>query len=90
MLKSLLYVISSAVPEYVYTTRPEVPRLRSCLLPIEDGEPVYNRWVFALRDNSTSRNLHFPLTPEHIDAVRKELGLPDDQQPEWVRLPMYV
>ncbi len=90
MMKSLLFVISTIIPDRVYAAHPELPRLRTRLLPIEDGEAVYDRWVFALRDNTTSRNLHFPLTPEHIETVRKELGLEEDQQPQWVPLPTYV
>ncbi len=80
----LMLAINTTLPDRVYRALPDLPRLRRRLLPIEDGGLVYNRWVFALRDNSTSRNLHSPLTQEDIAAVRKELGLEDDQQPRWV------
>ena len=87
---SLLRAVNTTLPAHIYSTLPKLPRLRRGLLPVENGELVYNRWVFALRDNSTSKNLHSPLTQEDIQAVRKELGLDDDQQPQWVRVPMYV
>ncbi|KAI1789945.1 hypothetical protein LXA43DRAFT_1095851 [Ganoderma leucocontextum] len=90
MLKGLLAALDTAIPNRVYCALPDLPRVRWCLLPIEDGELAYNRWVFALRDNSSSRNLHSPLTPEHIEAVRKELGLEDDQQPKWVPIPILL
>ena len=30
------------------------------------------------------------MTPEHIEAVRKELGLEEGEQPKWVRIAGYV
>ena len=90
MIRGLLVAICSALPERVYSALPALPRIRSRLLPIQDNELVFSRFVFAMRDNSTARNLHSPLTAEHIDVVRKELGLPGDQQPQWVPSPMYV
>ena len=87
---SLMHAVNTTLPDHIYSILPNLPRLRSDLLPVENGELAYNRWVFALRDNSTSKNLHSPLTREHIDAVRNELGLADSQQPQWVRVPMCV
>ena len=87
---SLLRPVNTTLPAHIYSTFPNLPRYRRGLLPVENGELVYNRWVFALRDNSTSKNLHSPLTQEDIEVVRKELSPSDDQQPEWVRLSMYV
>ena len=90
MIRGLLVAICSALPDRVYSTIPDLPRIRSRLLPIQDNELVFSRFVFPLRDNSTTQNLHSALTPENIDAVRKELGLPDDQQPQWVPIPTCV
>ncbi|KAM5541209.1 hypothetical protein V8D89_005138 [Ganoderma adspersum] len=89
MVRGLLVAMCSALPERVYSALPDLPRIRWRLLPIQDNELVFSRFVFALRDNSTTRNLHSPLTTEHIEAVRKELGLPDDQQPKWVPIPTF-
>ncbi len=90
MFDGLLLALNTAIPERVYGALPDLPRVRWRLLPIANDELVFDRWVFALRDNSTSRRLHSPLTLEHIEAVRKELGLEDDQQPQWVHIPVYV
>ena len=90
-MRGLLVAICSALPERVYNAIPDLPRIRSRLLPIQDGnELVFNCFVFALRDSCTTGNLRSPLTTEHVEAVRKELGLPDDQQVKWVPIPTYV
>ena len=90
MIRGLLVAICSVLPERVYSAIPDLPRIRSRLLPIQDNELVFSRFVFVLRDNSTAKNLHSLLAPEHIEAVRRELGLLDDQQPQWVPIPVYV
>ncbi|KAM5541196.1 hypothetical protein V8D89_005125 [Ganoderma adspersum] len=87
MLDCIVQVMNRAIPEDVYAALPDLPRVRWSLLPVRDGKPVsYNLWVFALRDNSTSWRKRSPMTPEHIEAVRKELGLGEDEQPKWVRI----
>ena len=91
MLECIVLAMNSTIPELVYAALPDLPRVRWRLLPVEDGEPVYyNLWVFVLRDDSTSWRLGSPVTPEHVEAVRKELGLGEDEQPRWVRIPRYV
>ncbi|PIL34839.1 hypothetical protein GSI_02626 [Ganoderma sinense ZZ0214-1] len=91
MLDALEVVIMDALPSHIYHALPDVPRVRPDLLPVAHktlGD--FDDYVFALRDNSTHKRLHAPLTKEHIEAIRKALGLPDGQQPKWVRMPVYV
>ena len=91
MLDCIVQVMNRAIPEDVYAALPDVPRIRWSLLPVRDGKPVsYNLWVFALRDNSTSWRMRSPTTPEHVEAVRKELGLEEGSEPKWVRIAGYV
>ena len=91
MLDSIVWVMNYAIPEDVYDALPDVPRIRWRLLPVRDGKPVsYKLWVFVLRDNSTSWRLRSPTTPEHIEAVRKELGLEEGSKPQWVYVAGYV
>lgn len=90
MIECMMIALNTAIPQHVYYALPNLLRVRWDLLPLKDNELAYNRWVFALRDNSTSDRLRSPLTREHIDAVRKELGLADDQQPKWFRIARYV
>ncbi|PIL34857.1 hypothetical protein GSI_02644 [Ganoderma sinense ZZ0214-1] len=89
-LTSLEVVIMDAIPGRVYDALPDVPRVRPDLLLVAHKTLGFDDYVFALRDNSTHKRLHAPLTKEHIEAVRKELGLPEGQQPKWVRVPVYV
>ncbi|KAM5541194.1 hypothetical protein V8D89_005123 [Ganoderma adspersum] len=88
LIEGIMVAINTAIPSRVYRALPDLPRVRRDLLPVDDGAFAYTRFVFALRDNSTSENMHSPLTPEHIEAVRKELGLEDDQQPRWFPIAM--
>ena len=91
MLDSIVRAMNRAIPEHVYAALPDLPRIRWNLLPVRDGTPVsYNLWVFALRDNSTSWRKRSPTTPEHIEAVRKELGLEEGEEPKWVLIAGYV
>ncbi|PIL34871.1 hypothetical protein GSI_02658 [Ganoderma sinense ZZ0214-1] len=83
LIEGIITALNTCLPKRVYCALPDLPRIRRDLLPVEDGDDSYSRYVFALRDNSTSERLRSPLTKEHIDAVRKELGLEDDQQPGW-------
>ena len=53
------------------------------LLAVEDGERVYYKiWFFVLKNNSRTWRMRSPVTPEHIEAIRKELGLGEDEQPK--------
>ena len=89
-IPSLTFALITTIPSLVYRALPDVPRIRDNLLPVEHPELGFEDFVFALRDNSTTERFHSPLTPETIAAVRKELGLPDGQQPKWVRITVYV
>ncbi|PIL34870.1 hypothetical protein GSI_02657 [Ganoderma sinense ZZ0214-1] len=89
MMDGLMVSVITAMPNRVYHTHPDVPRVRWDLLPIAHKKHGFHNFVFALRDNSTVRRLHAPLIQEHIETVRKAIGLPDDQQPKWVRMPIF-
>ena len=88
--EGLLFAVIAGVPERIYHVLPDIPRVRKKLLPVVHPELGFDDFVFVLRDNSTTKRLHSPLTQENIESIRKALGLPDDQQPKWVRIPMYV
>nr|VWO98207.1 Transcriptional regulator of filamentous growth FLO8 [Ganoderma boninense] len=90
MLKTMVTTIIGDLPDHVYLALPDLPRIRQDLLPVADKKHGFKDFVFALKDNSTSWRLHAPLTQAIIEAVRKVLGLPDDQQPKWVRVAVYV
>ncbi|KAM5541208.1 hypothetical protein V8D89_005137 [Ganoderma adspersum] len=87
--EGLLFAIITGIPERIYHVLPDVPRVRKELLPVVHPELGFDDFVFVLRDNSTIQRLHSPLTQENIEAIRKALGLPDDQQPKWVRIPIF-
>ncbi|KAM5541195.1 hypothetical protein V8D89_005124 [Ganoderma adspersum] len=89
-LGGLSVAIITAIPNRVYHALPDGPRVRKDLLPIEHPRLGFDDFAFVLRDNSTAERLHSPLTPEHTEAIRKALGLPDGRQPKWVRIPVYV
>ena len=88
--EGLLFAVIFGVPERIYHVLPDIPRVRKKLLPVVHPEIGFDDFVFVLRDNSTIQRLHAPLTQEDIEAIRKVLELPDDQEPKWVRMPMYV
>ena len=88
--EGLLFAVIAGVPERIYHVLPDIPRVRKKLLPVVHPELGFDDFVFVLRDNSTIQRLHSPLTQENIEAVRKALGPPDGQEPQWVRIPMYV
>ena len=88
--EGLLFAVIAGVPERIYHVLPDIPRVRKKLLPVVHPELGFDDFVFVLRDNSTIQRLHAPLTQEDIEAIRKVLELPDDQEPKWVRMPMYV
>ncbi|PIL34838.1 hypothetical protein GSI_02625 [Ganoderma sinense ZZ0214-1] len=89
MMRAFLVTAITAIPNRVYNALPDVPRVRWDLLPIAHKKHGFHNFVFALRDNSTHQRLHAPLIPEHIEAVRKALGLPEGEQPKWVRMPVF-
>ena len=90
LLEGIMFAINTALPSRVYCALPDLPRVRRDLLPVDDGAFAYTRFVFALRDNSTEERLYAPVTPEYVDAVRKELGLGDDQRPRWFPIALCV
>nr|VWO98185.1 Chitin synthase 4 (EC (Chitin synthase II) (Chitin-UDP acetyl-glucosaminyl transferase 4) [Ganoderma boninense] len=89
MLETMVMTVISDIPDRIYHDLPDIPRIRHDLLPVADKKHGFKDFVFALRDDSTLWRLHAPLTQEIIDSVRKALGLPDDQQPKWVRMAVF-
>ena len=90
LLEGIMFAINAALPSRVYCALPDLPRVRRDMLPVDDGAFAYTRFVFALRDNSTEGRLHAPVTPEHVEKVRRELGLGDDQRPRWFPIALCV
>ncbi|KAM5541180.1 hypothetical protein V8D89_005109 [Ganoderma adspersum] len=86
-LLSAMIVMNSAVPRGVYAAVPglRLPLRRHRLLPVkEDGVLIPRAYVFVLHEGGPpSQNP----TPEHVELVRKALGLGEAQEPVWV--PIY-
>ncbi|RDX43603.1 hypothetical protein OH76DRAFT_1409988 [Lentinus brumalis] len=74
----------SMLPGLIYSEFPNLPRLRSRLLPIAgELEPKY--YVFVLRDDATWQGMNAPLDLEIVEAVRRRLDV-GDQEPHWYRI----
>ena len=86
-LLSAMVVMNSTIPRDVYAAVPglRLPLRRRRLLPVkEDGFLIPRTYVFVLHEGGPPSQ--HP-TPEHVELVRKALGLGEDQEPVWV--PIY-
>ena len=79
----------SMLPGLIYSEFPTLPRLRNRALPVKDGHPVPQHYVFVLRDDATWEGMKARLDPEVVDAVGRRLGVPG-QKPGWYLIDLYV
>ena len=77
------------LPGLIYSEFPTLPRLRNRLLPVIDGNPAPQHYVFVLRDDATLEGMKARLDPEVVEAVGRRLGVPD-QKPDWYAIDLYV
>ena len=86
-LLSAMVVMNSTIPRDVYAAVPglRLPLRRRRLLPVkEDGFLIPRTYVFVLHEGGPPSQ--HP-TPEHVELVRKALGLGEEHEPVWV--PIY-
>ncbi|KAI0770575.1 hypothetical protein C8Q74DRAFT_1369719 [Fomes fomentarius] len=81
-LVDMEYAIRAILPSLIYSEFPDLYPLRNRLLPIVDGNPIVQYYIFVLRDDATWQGLKAPLTAEVIEGVRQRLGV-GDVEPNW-------